>query len=271
VLALVIVLLAVVALLCIVMTGLLRSHADILRALHSLGAGVGDPAERGRPVELSQPRPEPALFGAGLPAERQSSSVHDIAGMSPDGDPVVVSTTAAPLTLLAFLSSGCSSCASIWAALGDARQRQLLPPEARVVAVTKGAEYESPKAVSALAHRGLVVVMSTQAWGDYEVPGSPFFALVDGQVGRRIGEGVANSFAQIADLVSRAHTDAGRALTSHGATAGLNGVAREEANDEALLGAGIQPGDRSLYPRTLDDVFLSAEAPVSPESRPTDS
>jgi hypothetical protein len=266
VLALVIVLLAVVALLCIVMTGLLRSHADILRALHSLGAGVGDPAERGRPADVSQPRPEPALFGAGLPAERLSSSVHDIAGTSPEGDPVVVSTTTAPLTLLAFLSSGCSSCASIWAALGDSRQRELLPAEVRVVAVTKGAQYESPKAVSALAHRGLVVVMSTQAWGDYEVPGSPFFALVDGRVGRRIGEGAANSFAQIADLVGRAHTDVARAPTSRRDTTGLNGAAREEANDEALLGAGIEPGHQSLYPRTLDDVFLSAQDPVSPDS-----
>jgi hypothetical protein len=271
VLALVIVLLAVVALLCVVMTGLLRSHADILRALHSLGAGVGDPAEPGRPADVSQARPEPALFGGGLPVERQSSSVHDIAGVSPEGDPVVVSTTTAPLTLLAFLSSGCSSCASIWAALGDARQRQLLPPEVRVVAVTKGAQYESPKAVSALAHRGLVVVMSTEAWGDYEVPGSPFFALVDGRVGRRIGEGAANSLAQIADLVSRAHIDATRAPTSPWATAGLNGAAREEANDEALLDAGIQPGDRSLYPRTLDDVFLSAQARVWPDSQRTDS
>jgi hypothetical protein len=271
VLALVIVLLAVVALLCIVMTGLLRSHADILGALHSLGVGVGDPADRGRPADVSQPRPEPALFGAGLPAERQSSSVHEIAGVSPEGDPVVVSTTSAPLTLLAFLSSGCSSCASIWAALGDTRQRQMLPPEVRVVAVTKGAEHESPKAVSALAHRGLVVVMSTQAWGDYEVPGSPFFALVDGRAGRRIGEGAANSFAQIADLVGRAHSDAVTVPTSHRATAGLNGAAREEANDDALLGAGIQPGDPSLYPRTLDDVFLSAEAPVSPDSRRNDS
>ncbi len=50
--------------------------------------------------------------------------------------------------------------------------------------------------------------MSTEAWGDYEVPGSPFFVLVDGRSGRRIGEGVANRFAQVADLVRRAQVDA---------------------------------------------------------------
>jgi hypothetical protein len=273
VLALVIVLLAVVALLCIVMAGLLRSHADILRALHSLGVGVGDPAERTAEPALLQPRIGPELLGAGLPAERHSSSVHDLNGVSPQGDPVVVSMSASPLTLLAFLSSGCTTCASIWAALGDAGQLQLLPPGVRVVAVTKGPEFESPADVSARAHRGLVVVMSTQAWGDYEVPGSPFFALVDGGAGRRVGEGAANSFAQIADLVSRAHADAGTAPTSMSqqAAVGLNGAEREAANDAALLRAGVQPGDPSLYPRTLEDVFPSVQVPQWPDSQRTDS
>ena len=34
----------VVLLLAVLVAGLLRSHADILKALHDLGAGVGDPA-----------------------------------------------------------------------------------------------------------------------------------------------------------------------------------------------------------------------------------
>ena len=44
--ALAIVLCAVVALLAVLVAGLLRSHADILKALHDLGVGVGDPARR---------------------------------------------------------------------------------------------------------------------------------------------------------------------------------------------------------------------------------
>ena len=43
-LALVIVETLLVIGLAVLVAGLLRSHADILRALHSLGAGVGDPA-----------------------------------------------------------------------------------------------------------------------------------------------------------------------------------------------------------------------------------
>ena len=42
--ALVIVSTFVVLVLGILVAGLLRSHADILRALHELGAGVGDPS-----------------------------------------------------------------------------------------------------------------------------------------------------------------------------------------------------------------------------------
>ena len=79
-----------------------------------------------------------------------------------------------------------------------------------MVAVTKGAEYESPEGIRAKASRGLTVVMSTSAWADYEVPGSPFFALIDGGAGRRIGEGAGNQFAQIADLVGRSMVDASR-------------------------------------------------------------
>ena len=41
--ALAIVVSAIVLLLAVLVAGLLRSHADILKALHDLGAGVGDP------------------------------------------------------------------------------------------------------------------------------------------------------------------------------------------------------------------------------------
>ena len=44
--ALVVVSMFVVLLLGILVAGLLRSHADILRSLHELGVGVGDPARR---------------------------------------------------------------------------------------------------------------------------------------------------------------------------------------------------------------------------------
>jgi hypothetical protein len=265
-LALVIVLLVVVALVCVVVTGLLRSHADILRSLHQLGVGVGDPSVSPQPLG-PQPVAMPRSSLSGLPAERSSTSAFDIEGVTVGGDAVAISTQAAPLTLFAFLSSGCSSCAAIWSALGDEDQLRLLPQGARVVAVTKGPEFESPSAVSARAPRGLTVVMSTAAWGDYEVPGSPFFALVDGAAGRRVGEGVANQFSQIADLVRRAAVDAGPPAQARpgspgrASALGLDGAEREAENDEELRSAGITPGHPSLYPRSLDDIFASTAVP----------
>lgn len=279
-LAVVIVLVVVVALVCVVVTGLLRSHADILRALHQLGAGVADPAAAAvgpQPVGMPTVPGAAAMAGGGLampsvPAERDGTSVHDISGTTPGGDAIAVSVTAAPLTLFAFLSSGCSSCQAMWAALGDPAQVGALPGEVRVVAVTKGPEMETPDGVAARAPRGITVVMSTEAWGDYEVPGSPFFILVDGR-GRRIGEGVANQFSQIVDLVRRADADTrppgaarggGGGSVSRAGALGLDGAEREAANDAELAAAGILPGDPSLYPRSLDDVFAATESLAAP-------
>jgi hypothetical protein len=254
-LALVVVLTAMVLLLGVLVVGLLRSHADIIRALHSLGVGVGDPAERSPAGHAHGGVDSPVALrlGPSLPAERSSSSVHDVEGVTPSGDAVVVSTATAGLTLLAFLSSGCSSCAAFWAALADPAQRATLA--ARVVVVTKGPEFESPDGIAAKTPIGITVVMSTAAWADYEVPGSPFFVLLDGATGTRVGEGVAQQLSQIADLVARAELDTRPPVT--GAAVGMTGAEREAANDAQLQGAGIGPGHPSLYPRNLDDVFAA--------------
>jgi hypothetical protein len=264
--ALVLSLTFVVLLLGILVAGLLRSHADILKALHDLGAGVGDPAgahAEGDPSgAATHSVPVPFTMGPPLPGERDSISAPTIAGVTPNGDALAVTVTGHDtLTLIAFLSSGCATCAGFWEAFQ--RPGELgLPDGIRLVVVTKGPEMEIPAEVQARSHRGLPVIMSTEAWGDYEVPGSPFFVLVDGQAGRRIGEGVANQFSQVAELVRRAEVDVrsfgpgsrGRAFAD-----GLDGPARESANDDELLAAGIHPGHRSLYPQSLDDVFPPAD------------
>jgi hypothetical protein len=124
--------------------------------------------------------------------------------------------------------------------------------------------------------------MSTEAWLDYEVPGSPFFVLVDGRTGQKVGQGVASHVGQLAELVRRAEHDRGwpadpalgRLGPWHrspgpepGPPTALGGPAREAAADEVLQAAGILPGDPSLYPQTLEDVFpfshASADRPGS--------
>jgi hypothetical protein len=271
VLAVVVVLIAMVLLLSVLVVGLLRSHADIIRALHSLGVGVGDPSA---PVTAAGVEtPVTLRMGPPLPTERSSASVHDIEGVAPGGDAIVVSTATSGLTLLAFLSSGCSSCAGFWSALGNPAQRAMFPSSMRIVVVTKGPEFESPDTIAAKAPAGSTVVMSTAGWSDYEVPGSPFFVLVDGATGSRVGEGVAQQLSQVADLVSRADVDAHGPIASRPASVdkpvGLSGSEREQANDDELRAAGITPGHPSLYPRDLDDVFaatagLTRTAPSTP-------
>lgn len=254
--AVVVGLVVVVLLLSLLVAGLLRSHADILRALHSLGAGVGDPAlDDGRPAG-----PVPVTIGPPLPPERSVEGAPTVVGVTPTGEAmaVPVGTSGGP-TLLAFLSSGCATCAAFWQALSDGPPAGL-PAGLRVLVVTKGPELEAPVEVAARSGRAMVV-MSTEAWSDYEVPGSPFFALVDGATGRRVGEGVANHLGQLVDLVRWATAE------SPGAAAGAtpapsprrapkreSGPRREESNDRALAEAGILPGDPSLYPRTVEEL-----------------
>ena len=138
--------------------------------------------------------PVPLTMGPALAADRDSTSAPSVVGVTPAGDALAVApATSGGLTLLAFLSTGCATCAGFWEAFRQPDHLGL-PAGTRLVVVTKGPEREIPGEVASLAAPGLRVVMSSDAWTDYEVPGSPFFVLVDGRSGRRIGEGVANRF-----------------------------------------------------------------------------
>jgi len=86
------------------------------------------------------------------------------------------------LTLLAFLSSGCDSCAPLWhrSATGASGTGC---PRVRGRGRDEGPRVGKPGRNRGQRTTGVTVVMSTDAWGDYEVPGSPYFVLVDGGEG----------------------------------------------------------------------------------------
>ena len=263
VIALVVVSTFVVLVFSILVTGLLRSHADILRSLHELGVGVGDPIPAGDQGSLASPAPVTlGPTAAGAPALGPAPTV---AGVTPAGDARAIAVgNGDHLTLLGFLSSGCATCAPFWEALQAPRSLEL-PGGTRVVIVTKGQDREAPGEVQARATGHVPVVMSTDAWVDYQVPGSPFFVLVDGTTGHKVGQGVASTVGQLAELVRRAEHDRTPGRTRRRPQpATLGGPAREAAADDVLRGAGILPGDPSLYPRTLEDVFPSG--PAAPEA-----
>jgi len=157
--ALLVTLSVAVALLGLLVAGLLRSHADILRALHSLGAGIGDPlAESGDGHD--HPHESTVLqLGRRLPPER-STDAPDIVGTTLDGDAVAITAMAAPRTLLAFLSSGCTTCARFWTALRGP-SALALPRDVRVVIVTKGLDLEERDALVRVDPRVVELVLST--------------------------------------------------------------------------------------------------------------
>ena len=182
---------------------------------------------------------------------REARVAVDVVGTAPDEAAVSIAVTGvAHLTLLAFLSSGCGTCHLFWDAFGE---RQLaVPGDARLVVVTKGAAEESIAMIRKLAPDTVPVVMSSEAWGAYDVPVAPFFALVDGGSGSIIGEGAASNWDQVTSLLQNALGDAGlldrKGRLKSGAKPRVSaGDEREARVDRELLAAGITPGDPSLY------------------------
>jgi hypothetical protein len=258
----------VVLVLGVLVAGLLRSHADILRSLHELGVGVGDPAAVSHEPPDVTTIPPPAPSGAS-----ELGPAPTVTGLTPSGDARAIAVDNNDgLTLLGFLSSGCATCAAFWEALQSPESLDL-PDQTRVAIVTKGPDREIPSEVRALVTGGVPVVMSTEAWIDYQIPGSPFFVLVDGRNGHMVGKGVARHVGQLAELIRRAEydrsPDSNRHRRRRSEPTALDGPARAAEADEVLQAAGIYPGDRSLYPTSLQDVFpfnSSTESPGTPSA-----
>lgn len=244
---LVVALTVAVALLALLVVGLLRSHAEILRQLHTLGAGRQDVTPAGPAQAPFEVRPD--VVG---PADVTGTVAGDISGRTPDDEAALVSVSGEHHTLLAFLSSGCLTCQNFWDAFASPATLGL-PEGIRLVVVTKGAGMESESAVRGLAPPAQPVVMSTQAWDDYGVPGSPYFVLVDGPAGRVAGEGSATAWEQVVRLVGEATADRAIAIRRHRGEDSGDGQHREARADRDLAAAGILPGHASLY-STVDEV-----------------
>jgi hypothetical protein len=251
--ALVVVEALAIVLLGILVAGLLRSHAEILRSLHQLGVGLDDEHDHGNADFSVQPGiPEPG---------RASTGAHDLAGVTPDDETVALGVVGAGhSTLLAFLSSGCLTCASFWRAFRDEASLGL-PADARLVIATKGPEDESESEIAKLAPAGVDLVMSSAAWDDYAVPGSPYFVYVDGPSGRIVGEGAATSWEQVSSLLGQALGDTGRRRSRARVH---DDAARQARADSELTAAGIYPGHPSLYGTEL---ALEAESEAVAESQ----
>jgi hypothetical protein len=256
-----------IALLGILVLGLLRSHALILKALHELGAGLELEKEAGTGVTTATtggpPGPVPVELEAGVvPATRSNTSTaHDIVGTTLDREEQAVTVTApGKRTLLAFLSSGCSVCQTFWEEFRNGRVA--VPGQGELRIIAKGTEEESVTTLRGLAG-DLEVVQSSAAWSDYDIPGSPYFVYVEGGV--ITGEGSATTWPQVRDLMAQGVSDAEEARAAAGRAGpgtliGDEYVDRGERDnlsriDAELLAAGIRPGDPSLYSSPDPDVL----------------
>jgi hypothetical protein len=251
---------AVIVVLALLVVGLLRSHAEILRRLHELGAGIegegeSSGARAGVPQISEAPRPGspgyPVMPQMPSPPDREGfTRAADIVGIGAKGrDAVSVRITGVEHdTIVAFLSSGCITCQKFWDAFRKPRKLGL-PAGTRLVVVTKGPDAESVGTVAELAPPNVPTVMSTDAFADYDIPGSPYFVHVSGPTGRVRGEGTGPDWDQVLSLLSQASGDA--ALE---ATLAPSNVPKPDADaeretrvDRELYEAGVLPGDPSLY------------------------
>jgi hypothetical protein len=253
--AVVVALAAVVAVLALLVVGLLRSHAEILKRLHDLGAGIESEGVAARSTVSEAPRPGspgyPVMPQVPSPPDREEfGGAADVSGVSAGGrEAVTVRITGVEHdTVVAFLSSGCLTCQRFWDAFRKPRKLGL-PAGTRLVVVTKGPDDESVSAVASVAPGAVPTVMSSEAWHDYDVPGSPYFVYVHGPTGRVRGEGTGPDWDQVSSLLSQATGDAelSSALAPN-VVAKPNADAEREARvDRELHDGGILPGDPSLY------------------------
>lgn len=240
----------VTGLLAVIVVSLLRSHADILRALHD--AGIREDGHR------HDPSPAGTTERPNIPDEGRAlgATALDIIGESPTGDALSISLESSPRTLLAFLSSGCLTCRDLWTSIDDEAVPALRSLGARLVVVGKSVAEESPAAIADIQPTSAPTVLSSAAWAHFGVPVSPYFVLVDGHERRVIGEGAGRSWAQVQRLLEQSLTDTGEPLAAEPRAdrrTFLTGRDRERRADRALLDAGIQPGDPSLRPASLHE------------------
>jgi len=240
---LVLALTAVVVVLCVLVAGLLRAYAEVLRRLHALDGGdaQGAAATGAAPPftvvdQVAAPRTYPVQGRA------EWSEGHDVEGTTLGGEVAVARVVGTEQdTLLTFLSSGCAGCVGFWDEL-RAPGRWALPAGTRLLVVAKDEQDESVSLLADLCPPGVDLVMSGQAWTDYEVPGSPYVVVVDGPTGRVKGEGSGTSFSQLSSLVAQAAGDASARVRKP-----ARDTEREVDVDRELMRVGIMPGDPRLY------------------------
>ena len=127
----------------------------------------------------------------------------DVIGTSPAGLPVEfrIDQLDRP-ALLAFLHTHCDGCDEYWSGFGHTDGGPW-PHSVLPAIVTRGPESVDLPDVQRVAAGVLEVsvIMSDQAWIDYQVLGYPFFVLIDPESHTVIGETVGFGWAEVISMI----------------------------------------------------------------------
>jgi hypothetical protein len=170
-----------VALLGILVASMRRAQAGLGRRLDELSGSM----------PLQGPAAPPRASLVGRPANPP-------VGVDVAGETFEVRWDRQRRDVVAFLTSGCSTCRPFWDELAGG------PPAlggAGLVVVTPDPSTESRRTIAAMAPPGLRVVMSSAAWIAYGVRGAPWFAVVDN--GIVVAEGRADTWVELQRLAAR--------------------------------------------------------------------
>jgi hypothetical protein len=241
----------VVAVQTLFVLGLLRAHADLLGRVAAL-------AER-PPVPAPEPSRDEMPEGVvPVPATVAQTTVSSIEGFDHELEPyrLAIGDVPEPYLLVAFLSTSCFSCLDIWRDVIEAgegaRTVAAGDDEAALVIVLKGREHENlGKAVALARETPVPVALSGSAWSELEVPGSPYFALIDTAEQRVVGAGSAQSWEQLRSLASDGMLELAFAARPSSNGGGYRSIIERE--DDDLARAGIHPGHVSLTAPLLED------------------
>jgi hypothetical protein len=246
----------ILLILCVLVAGLLRAYATVLRQLHTLDGGAPMSTPPSAPPFRTADgvmQPAPARSGSTtLTQQSEWGPGHDILGEGLNGEVISVRVTGTGLdTVLVFLSSGCAGCSGFWEDFAQRREMSIVG-SGRVLVITKDAGAESIGLLRELCPSGVDLVMSSQAWEDYAVPGSPYVVVVDGGSDTIKGEGSGTSLTQVSGLVYQSRGDLA-ARRDGPILKPRKDADREVDVDRVLLTAGIAPGHASLYSTGNDE------------------
>lgn len=189
-------LVAAVALLTVVVAALVRTLSATSRRLDLLERRLH------REQRHEAARTAPATGVPGSAASGPEADAVDIRGVDPEGRALVVPLEASERpTLLAFLSTSCGSCVGFWERLRDGDLASEAPGVVPIV-VTKSAAVEDADRIRSLATTDMPVVLSSEAWNDYEVPGSPYVMVVSASPGSVVTEGAVVRWSDIVTMAS---------------------------------------------------------------------